>query len=115
VAEDDDTVRKLVRNSLEEVGYSVVEAVNGEEAVRRFGEDRHGIHLLILDVVMPKKNGKEVLDDIRKMRPDIKAIFMSGYTTDVIGNKGLATEDVEFLPKPLSAEDLLKKVREVLQ
>ena len=115
VAEDDDTVRKLVRNSLEEVGYSVVEAVNGEEAVRRFSEDRRGIHLLILDVVMPKKNGKEVLDDIRKMRPDIKAIFMSGYTTDIIGKKGLATEDVEFLPKPLSADDLLKKVREVLQ
>ena len=70
--------------------------------------------MLVLDVIMPKKDGREVFDDIKKMQPDIKAIFMSGYTADVIHRRGIIEEGLNFVPKPLSPAELLRKIRDTL-
>jgi FixJ family two-component response regulator len=67
-----------------------------------------------LDVVMPRKSGKEVLDEIRKMNPGIKAVFISGYTADIMYKKGTFDEGTEFITKPFIKNDLLQKIREVL-
>jgi CheY-like chemotaxis protein len=114
VAENDADVREMIKEALKGFGYRVVEAENGEKAIRVFHENREGIQLLILDVIMPKKNGQEVFDEIRKIRPDIKAIFTSGYDINVIQKKGFLEEEHDFLSKPILPDELLRKVREVL-
>jgi CheY-like chemotaxis protein len=82
--------------------------------VARFLERKDEIHLVILDVIMPKKNGREVYEELRKVRPDLKALFMSGYTADIVREKGILDEGLVFLDKPIAPQLLLKKVREVL-
>ncbi len=114
LAEDDEAVKKIIRTMLEGFGYKVIEAADGEDAVNKFIENRDNIKLLILDVVMPKKNGKEVYEEIRKAMPDIKALFMSGYTADIVHKKGILEEGLEFIVKPLSPNALLRKVRKIL-
>jgi len=114
LAEDDDAVRKLTKTVLEDFGYEIIEAVDGEEAVRKFRENRERIAMLLLDIVMPKRNGKEVYQEIKKERPGIRALFTSGYTADVIHKKGILDDGLDFILKPVSPTDLLKKVREVL-
>jgi two-component system cell cycle sensor histidine kinase/response regulator CckA len=114
IVEDDIQVRALTGKILESAGYHVIEAANGLDAVSLFEEKKESIHLLILDVVMPRMNGKECLDEIRKMKPDIKAIFMSGYTADIMEKARGPAEDVDLILKPVSPNDLLTKVREVL-
>ncbi|MEW6066954.1 MAG: PAS domain S-box protein [Nitrospirota bacterium] len=114
VAEDDKQVRALIKHVLEGSGYQVMEAEDGEEAMRIFNENKDKIQLLILDVIMPKKNGKEVYDEIKKIRPDIKAIFTSGYNAEIIHKKGILEKGFGFVIKPSSPQELLKKVREVL-
>jgi two-component system, cell cycle sensor histidine kinase and response regulator CckA len=114
IAEDDDNVRKLNRALLESYGYRVLEAVDGNEALHIF--EMHGgeIDLLVLDVVMPKLNGKEVYDEIRRRKPDMKALFTSGYAADIIGSKGIQDEELNIMAKPLSPIVFLKKVRDIL-
>lgn len=114
VAEDDALVRELIKEVLSGYGYSVIEAGDGEETIRVFNENKDSIQLLILDVIMPKKNGKEVYDEIKEIKPDIKAIFTSGYTADIINKKGILEEGLEFILKPISPDRLLRTVREVL-
>jgi PAS domain S-box-containing protein len=114
VAEDDAEVRKLTKNLLEEFGYSVIEAEDGEDAVVKFLKHKKHIELVILDVVMPRKNGKEVYESIRRMKPDMKALFTSGYTADVIHKKGVLDEELDFISKPVSPKQLLSKIRELL-
>jgi two-component system cell cycle sensor histidine kinase/response regulator CckA len=114
VVEDDPGVRNVITGILRKEGYVVLEAGDGDDAIRVFGEHRETIKLVILDVVMPGKNGSAVFDEIARIEPKIKAIFMSGYTGDVVIDKGIQKEDVEFLQKPLSVAKLLAKVREVL-
>ncbi|OGW37159.1 MAG: hypothetical protein A2Y97_01130 [Nitrospirae bacterium RBG_13_39_12] len=114
IAEDDASVRELTREVLLWFGYKVIEAVDGEEAVKMFRENKEKIQLLILDVIMPKKNGKEVYNEIKRINPDIKAIFISGYTADIIHKKGIMEERLNFMLKPISPDKLLIKVREVL-
>jgi CheY-like chemotaxis protein len=114
IAEDDASVRELIKEVLLGYGYKVIEAVDGEDAVRRFKDNKDRIQLLILDVIMPKKNGKEVYDDIKEIKPDIKAIFTSGYTADIIHKKGILEERLDFILKPISPDEFLRKVREVL-
>ncbi|OPY77965.1 MAG: Blue-light-activated protein [Syntrophorhabdus sp. PtaU1.Bin058] len=114
LAEDNTEVRKLAREVLLLSGYSVIEAIDGEDAVRRFIERKDSISLIILDVVMPKKNGKEVYEAIRKIRPDIKVLFTSGYTGDIVLDKGIHGEEANFITKPLSPDMFLVKIREIL-
>ncbi|MBI5192395.1 MAG: PAS domain-containing protein [Nitrospirae bacterium] len=114
IAEDDNDVRGLLKDMLEGFGYKVIEAADGEKAIRLFEQNRKNIHLVILDVIMPGKNGKEAFEKIREIRPDIKTIFMSGYTSNIIDEKGIFKEGLTFIQKPIMANVLLKKVREVL-
>jgi signal transduction histidine kinase/CheY-like chemotaxis protein len=115
VAEDDTAVMGLLKGLLEKNGYNVITATNGEEAVRKFIDHRDSIRLILLDVIMPRKNGKEVYDEIIGIRSDIKAIFMSGYTNDIIDWKGALQEDINLISKPVRPDDLLLKLREVLE
>jgi CheY-like chemotaxis protein len=114
VVEDDSDVRRLVTQALSDQGYAILEAADGDSAIRAFKKHRRAIGLIIIDVVMPGRNGKEVLDEITRTDPGIKAIFMSGYTGDIVVGKGVKEETVDFLQKPLSVPSLLSKVREVL-
>lgn len=114
IAEDEDSVRSLYKEALEAYGYEIIDAEDGEAAVRKFIENQDKIKLLILDVVMPKKNGKEAYEEIKAIRPDIKALFTSGYTENVIHKKGILDYSYNFLRKPVSPNVLLKKIREVL-
>ncbi|RNC67883.1 MAG: PAS domain S-box protein [Desulfuromonadales bacterium] len=114
VAEDDDSVRGVAVNLLAKLGYTVVEASDGDEAVARFRERADEISLLLLDVVMPKRNGRDVYDEVRRLRPEVKVIFVSGYTADIINRHGMLEDDIHFLEKPLSPGKLAAKVREVI-
>jgi len=114
LAEDNPDLQKLQEEVLNSKGYTTIAATDGEMAIARFMEHKDSIDLLMLDVVMPKKNGKEVFDEIRKIRPDIKVLFTSGYTGDVVIDKGVYDGAVEFIQKPISPNELLGKIREVL-
>jgi two-component system, cell cycle sensor histidine kinase and response regulator CckA len=113
LAEDNGEVREFMTTILSRSGYDVIVAVDGEDAIKRF-KSRDGISLLILDSVMPKKNGRQVYDEISAGFPDIKVIFTSGYTRDVVLDKGIEDKKYDFVAKPVSPIDLLRKVREVL-
>ncbi len=114
VAEDDSQVRELTKEVLENYGYRVLEAVDGLDAIRVFRGNKDEIQLIVLDVIMPRKNGKECYTEIKKINPDIKAVFTSGYTADIVHKKGTLEEGLEFLSKPVSPQLLLKKVWELL-
>lgn len=114
IAEDEAQVRKIIKFVLEGGGYNVIEAENGKEAVRKFRENMDKVSLIILDVIMPLKNGRDAYEDIKVIRPDIKAIFMSGYTDDIIAKKGILEAGFDFIPKPIDPNMLLRKIKEVL-
>jgi two-component system, cell cycle sensor histidine kinase and response regulator CckA len=114
IAEDDATIRQLTRTMLGEFGYTVIDAADGEEAVKKFREHRDAIKLIILDVVMPKMNGKEARDEIIAIKPDVKTLYISGYSADVLRNKGLPEDSENIILKPVSPMDLLRKIRRVL-
>jgi PAS domain S-box-containing protein len=113
VAEDNEGVRNSLCTLLKRNGYNIVEALDGQDAVEKFKE-RPGIALVILDTVMPRKNGREAYEEIHRVRPDVKIIFTSGYTQDIVLDKGIRESDFHFLRKPLSPDTLLRAVREVL-
>jgi CheY-like chemotaxis protein len=112
--EDSDVVRRLFRDILSRQGYTVIEAVDGDDGIAKYNEHRETIDLLIVDVIMPRKNGREVYDEIRRLKDDIKVIFTSGYTADIITRKGILEGGLNFVSKPISPGKLLSKVREVL-
>ncbi|NMC75450.1 MAG: response regulator, partial [Geobacteraceae bacterium] len=111
VVEDDHVLRLLNRTVLEKAGYRVIEAANGEEAVTQFSLHRDEIMLVIMDLVMPRMNGRKAYAEISKIRPGVKAIFISGYATDVIMEKGISTEGFRFIQKPVKPREYLKEVR----
>lgn len=112
VAEDDTSVRTLVKEVLESFGYSVIEAVNGEEAVRLFVERKAEINLVMLDVIMPKMSGRQACDKIQQVDPEIKCLFTSGYAVDIFAEEERKLPN--FLPKPVVPIRLLLKIREIL-
>jgi len=114
VAEDDETIRNLTRAVLTEFGYTVIEAADGEEAVRRFQEAAGSVKLLLFDVIMPRMNGKAAYEVIREAHPGIKALFISGYSADIITKEGVLDRGLDVVTKPVSPVELLRKVREVL-
>ncbi|MBI2469676.1 MAG: PAS domain S-box protein [Planctomycetes bacterium] len=114
VAEDEDDVRNLARIVLERHGYKVIEAVDGNDAVEKFLENKDKVQLLLTDVIMPNKNGREAYDEIKEVRPDIKAIFMSGHSEDIANKKGILGKGFPLIAKPVSPIELLKRMREVL-
>ena len=88
--------------------------MDGEDAVSRFIEHRERIHLLLFDLIMPKKSGKDAWDEIGKMGSDVRAIFVSGYPRDVLQGKGFLEEGCDLIMKPVNPQNLLRKIREVL-
>jgi len=114
IAEDNEEVRNFTRHVLEGSGYTVIESVDGEDAVTKFEKNKDRVNLLLLDVIMPKKSGKEVSEIAKKMRPDIKILFTSGYTADIIHEKGIFDKGLDFISKPTPPKELLIKVRETL-
>lgn len=114
VAEDDAGVRDVVRRVLTRAGYEVVEAVDGEDALRAFEKYGERVDLVLLDVIMPGINGKAVHDRIKSQRPGVKTLFMSGYSENIIHKKGIIEEGLNFIPKPVSPRELLRSVRETL-
>jgi signal transduction histidine kinase/ActR/RegA family two-component response regulator len=114
IAEDDDGVRKHVKLSLEKAGYNIIEAIDGEDALDRFMENRNDIDFVLFDVVMPKMSGKDAYEEIIKVRPDVKALFMSGYAEDILGENMIVEEGIDLIPKPFRPEELLTRVREII-
>jgi len=114
IVEDDDRVRNLARKILERYGYSVLEAENGEDALRVSKEHDGSIHLMITDVVMPKMSGRETAERFKPLYPQMKVIYMSGYTDNAIVHHGVLAPGLNFLEKPFTPEGLARKVREAL-
>jgi two-component system, cell cycle sensor histidine kinase and response regulator CckA len=114
LAEDDATVRKFLTDILERAGYRVVPACDGADAYASFLDNRDSISMVVTDVIMPRKNGKQLYDAVMATDPGMKFIFISGYTDDILTQKGLTEERLDLLLKPVANADLLRKVRKVL-
>jgi DNA-binding response OmpR family regulator len=104
----------LTKTLLEASGYHVLEACGGAEALAVEKEYSGEIHLLLTDVILPGMNGKALSEKLRELRPNLKVLFTSGYTADVISRRGVLDEGVSYLPKPFTMETLTAKIREVL-
>jgi two-component system cell cycle sensor histidine kinase/response regulator CckA len=114
LVEDEESVRQLVRETLESKGYKVLEADNGEAALRIVSNYSDKIDMLITDVVMPGMSGRELSARLCASRPQTKVLYLSGYTEDAIGHEGVVDPDTAFLQKPFTLQMLSRKVREVL-
>ena len=114
LAEDDETVRELTTAVLEEFGYTVIAAVDGQDAVNKYREHGDAIQLLLFDMIMPRKTGKEAYDEVHAMTPGIKVLFASGYAPDMVRQKVLIDDKMPVLFKPISPTELLRQVRRVL-
>jgi PAS domain S-box-containing protein len=114
IVEDEETVLNLSKDMLENLGYHVLAVNRTDEAIRIAGDYKLKIDLLLTDVVMPELNGKELADQIRIIRPEMKCLYMSGYTADVIARQGILEQGVHLIMKPFSLRELAGKVRETL-
>jgi signal transduction histidine kinase/CheY-like chemotaxis protein len=114
LVEDDEANLKIARLLLEESGYNVISTASSPEAYNLYEQHAGKISLLLSDVIMPELNGRELYERIITVNPDIKVLFMSGYTDDVITNRGVLPEGINFIHKPFTISQLARKVRAVL-
>ncbi len=114
LAEDDDAVRGIAVLALSRAGYNVLAADSGTMALQLAAEHAGAIHLLVTDVVMREMSGRQVAEELGRFRPDVRVLYMSGYTENTIVHHGVLRPDIEFLPKPFTPTALVSKVREVL-
>ena len=114
LVEDEPAILDMGKVMLEQLGYTVLAAGTPGEAIRLAEEHAGEIHLLMTDVVMPEMNGRDLAERLLSLYPDLKCLFMSGYTANVIAHHGVLDEGVHFIQKPFSMQDLAAKVREVL-
>jgi CheY-like chemotaxis protein len=114
LVEDAQRVRAVVREILEMSGYVVLEARHGAEALEISNRHAGPIHLLVTDVVMPQMSGRELAQRLATLRPEMKVLYMSGYTDDAIVRHGVLASGIAFLSKPFTPNALALKVREVL-
>lgn len=114
LAEDSESLREVAREYLQSVGYTVLEAASGSEALQKARDFSGTIHLLLTDVVMPEISGPELASQMASFRPEIKVIFTSGYTDDAIARQGVLDPSVAFIQKPYRPKALARKIREVL-
>ena len=114
VVEDDEIVRAVVRDILGHHGYDILEATDGVRGADLFRQHEQDIRLVISDLVMPNKSGWELFQELKKVRPDVKVLFLSGYDLSMVPDREDGSEEVPFLQKPLKPNDLLAKVRELL-
>jgi len=114
VAEDEPAVRGLIRLTLEPLGYMVLEAADGYEALQRIEQHHSEIHLLLTDVIMPLMNGQELATRLESIRPGTKVLYMSGYTDEVLAFHGIAKPEIDFIHKPFTPSELAEKVEMML-
>jgi CheY-like chemotaxis protein len=114
VVEDEQAVRDLTVRMLEKLGYRLLTASSGGEAIEISRSHQGPIHLLLTDVVMPGMSGRQLAGVLAKTRPAMRVLYLSGYTEDTVVHHGVLDSNVHFLPKPFSREVLGKKIREVL-
>jgi PAS domain S-box-containing protein len=114
LVEDADAVRAVTHQALARQGYTVLDAPNGAEALRIAADHPGPIHLLLTDVVMPGLSGRQVSDQLARLRPDTKVLFTSGYTDDAVVRHGVLESGIAYLQKPFTVDGLARKVREVL-
>jgi two-component system cell cycle sensor histidine kinase/response regulator CckA len=114
LVEDESAVLRLSKIVLERFGYTVLTAGTPSEAIQLFQTHEGRVHLLVTDVVMPEMNGRELAARLRESRPELKALFVSGYSASALAPRGVLDEGVHFLQKPFSLEDLASSVREAL-
>lgn len=114
LTEDEDGVRSLAKMALENCGYTVLEANEGTQALEVASKQTQPIHLLVTDVVMPRMSGREVAEKLRTTKPEIKVLYLSGYTDDAVVRHGIVAAEHDFLQKPFTPADLATKVRQVL-
>jgi two-component system cell cycle sensor histidine kinase/response regulator CckA len=114
LVEDEASLRDLIRETLESAGYTVLQARHGVEALQVCERHPSAVHLLLTDVVMPLMSGRKLAEEVRTSRPDIRVLYMSGYTDDAVVLHGVLAADIAFLQKPFTAERLARLVREVL-
>jgi PAS domain S-box-containing protein len=114
LVEDEGTVRSVAREVLQMVGYTVLEAATGEEALQRVEQHSAAIHLLVTDVVMPGMNGRELAARLIVDYPALEVLYLSGYTDEAIAHHGVLQAGIELLHKPFTPDTLARRVREVL-
>ena len=114
LVEDDDTLRDLAKKILQKHGYSVLDAHNGEKALRVTDKHHGPLHLILTDVVMPGMNGREVVERLQSLRQEIKVLYMSGYLDNEIAPHGILDPGINFIEKPFTPKSLAMKVRRVL-
>jgi CheY-like chemotaxis protein len=114
VVEDDPLVRKIALRSLGAAGYRVIVAASGTEALEIASRDGVVFDLLLTDVIMPGMNGRQLAEELRRNRPRLRVLYMSGYAQDVISKAGVLDTGIEFLKKPFSQSRLQERVRKVL-
>ncbi len=115
LAEDDMQARITAKTILEEFGYNVVEAIDGEDAVKKFTGSKGKFDLVIMDMIMPGMDGRSTFDEIRKIKPDVKVIFTSGYLSEMMKVMDIIEEELNFISKPVAPDELLTKIREVIE
>ena len=114
LVEDADSLRGMVREMLENAGYTVLESADPEEALFKVSTWNAPLHLMLTDVVMPSMSGPDLATSVRIAKPGIKVVFMSGYTDEALGVHGVLDHDTQFIQKPFSSDDLLRKIREAI-
>ena len=114
VVDDNASIRQLVIETLKPLGYNCLQAESGKAAINVLRKYAGEVHLLLTDVIMPGMSGRELAETIRKGRPDIKVIFMSGYTENIIARHGVLEQGINYIPKPITPVTLTQKIRKVL-
>src|SRR5437588_7777056 len=114
LVEDAAAVRAVAKQVLERLGYTVLEAPNGQAALHLAQQHRGEIHMLLTDVVMPRVSGRELAEQLARVRPDTRVLYASGYTDDSVVRHGILESGTAYLQKPFSPESLARKVRDVL-
>jgi CheY-like chemotaxis protein len=115
VAEDDAGIRKLARLIFESLGYRVLEASDGQEALALAQQHTGPLQLLVTDIIMPRVGGRELAERLRALRPALRILYLSGYSDETLDHQGLPGEGLAFLQKPFTPMTLARRVREVLE